>query len=143
MPVLSGNVYSKVLSAIKLKWVVGMLLTGGAMMPDLLYEFLHGAFELLEFSLDLLVEHFFHTDRHTTQIVVFYSMLSMAAFFVYQLFLRLPLWYASCRHHISATGYRVDQAIHEYWRQSTLLGKTRLGLSVMMGGGLMIWILLG
>ncbi|WP_031432880.1 hypothetical protein [Methylomarinum vadi] len=138
MPVLLGNIYLKALLSIKFKWVAGTLLTGGLMQPDLLFEFLHGAFELLEFSLDLLVEHLFHTGRHTTQIIVFYLMLSIGAVFLYRLVGRIASWLAICKRQFIASRNRFVHAFYAYWRRSSLLIKTQLYVGVSLGFGLMM-----
>jgi hypothetical protein len=38
---------------------------------------LHAMFEFSEHALDLIIEHIFHTDPRTTEIIVFYLMLSV------------------------------------------------------------------
>ncbi|MBU2571522.1 MAG: hypothetical protein KJ725_16125 [Gammaproteobacteria bacterium] len=40
----------------------------------LLESLVIGLFEVLELALDEIVEHLFHTSRHTTQVIVFYIM---------------------------------------------------------------------
>lgn len=116
MPVLLGNIYLKAVLSIKFKWIAGTLLAGGLILPDLLFELLRGAFELFEFSLDLLVEHLFHTGRHTTQIVVFYVMPSMAAVLLYRLVSRIPSRLANCKRLGFASRERLVHALHDYWR---------------------------
>ena len=53
---------------------------------ELLLELIHISFEVLEHSLDKLIEHLFHTDLHDTQIIVFYLMWVMAGYPLYRLY---------------------------------------------------------
>jgi hypothetical protein len=61
------------------------------MMPDVAFSLVEstlvGLFELLEFTLDEIIEHFFHTNRHTTQVIVFYIMMGLFIFIAYRVFI--------------------------------------------------------
>lgn len=46
-------------------------------------------FEIVEFSLDEIIHFFFHTSRHTTQVVVFYFMLILLIALAYYLGLKM------------------------------------------------------
>ncbi len=56
--------------------------------PHAVYGVIHslvmGLFEVLELVLDALIEHLFHTSRHTTQIIVFYLMWGMFLYGAYR-----------------------------------------------------------
>jgi hypothetical protein len=85
------------------KTLYGLALTGIVIMitiPDvvieLLIQFIHIVFELLfevadiafewvETLFDHLVEHLFHTELHQTQIIVFYTLMSIIAYPLYYL----------------------------------------------------------
>ncbi|GAB4261434.1 MAG: hypothetical protein Kow0065_11950 [Methylomicrobium sp.] len=58
--------------------LIGAALLAVVTMPGAVFWLLEsivvGLFEMLELILDEIVEHFFHTSRHTTQIIVFYLM---------------------------------------------------------------------
>lgn len=65
-------------------------LAGVLIMPGtafwLLESIIIGLFEVLELVLDEIVEHLFHTSRHTTQVIVFYIMWGLfigAAYWLY------------------------------------------------------------
>lgn len=60
----------------------------------LLHEIVVGLFELLEGALDEIIEHLFHTDRHTTQVIVFYLMWAMFIYGLYRLYRYLKNLYA-------------------------------------------------
>lgn len=125
---------------IKQKLTLGMLITG-LTVPDLLFELLHGTFELVEFSLDQLVEHLFHTDRHTTQIIVFYLLLSMVPFFIFQLSRRLPDWCSACRDNAINTFYYLESKFLDYWTCISFLRKISISLGVLLSFGVMVLVL--
>lgn len=110
-------------------------------MPDILFEFLLGMFELVEFSLDQLVEHLFHTDRHTTQIIVFYLLLSMVFFFIYQTARRLPVWCSACRDNAVDIFYHLENKLSDYWKCTSLSRKIRISLALLLSFGLMVFVL--
>lgn len=114
----------------------------GLTMPDILFELLHGTFELVEYSLDQLVEHLFHTDRHTTQIIVFYLLLSMVFFFIYQMVRRLPVWCSACRDNAVDTFYRLENKLWDYWLCTSLSAKLKIALGFLMSFGLIVLVLL-
>jgi hypothetical protein len=94
----------------------------------LLLELMHVSFELFEQALDLIVEHTFHTDRHETQIIVFYIMLSMAGYGLYKLYklLRtLPRRCRECGESLTAGWLLLKQAISAYWQDLPPAGKAR------------------
>lgn len=70
-------------------------------MPDMAFALVEsivvGLFELLEFTLDEIIEHFFHTSRHTTQVIVFYIMSGMFVYGVYRLFFYLKKLYLNAK----------------------------------------------
>ncbi|WP_020563309.1 hypothetical protein [Methylosarcina fibrata] len=72
-----------------------------------LFEFLHLLFECIEGTLDHVVEHVFHTDRHETQVIVFYLMLTMAAG---------GLWYLGSA--LIKKGRRLKDDLILRWRKS-------------------------
>ena len=65
--------------------------------PETIFGLVHsiaiGLFEILEGALDEIIEHLFHTSRHTTQVIVFYIMWGMFLFGLYRLFQYLKSLY--------------------------------------------------
>jgi hypothetical protein len=45
--------------------------------------FVFHIYELLEFILDEVIHHVFHTSRHTTQVIVFYLMIAIVLSVIY------------------------------------------------------------
>lgn len=77
-----------------IKWLLWLTSTAILIItPDLtvwlghtIFVLLHALFELIEVTLDDIVEHLFHTDRHTTQIIVFYLIWAIVLYSAYRLF---------------------------------------------------------
>lgn len=115
--------------------------------PDVIFELLHGLFELvlqllhtlfdiLEVILDNLVEHLFDTNLHDTQIIVFYILMALGAYGAY-LAWRLSL--KVCRRCMerwthAQTAYKTQ--VSDYWQhlgslkkfQVVLLGTTSISI---------------
>lgn len=76
--------------------IVAMSVTALIVSPEFCYWVVHsivvGLFELLEGILDAIIEDLFHTDRHTTQLIVFYLMWGMFFCFVYILQRYIKKW---------------------------------------------------
>lgn len=77
-----------------IKWLLWLTSTAILIItPDLtvwldhtIFVLLHALFEFIEVTLDDIVEHLFHTDRHTTQIIVFYLIWAIVLYSAYRLF---------------------------------------------------------
>jgi hypothetical protein len=76
---------------------------------DIVYTFLEGIhlfMEMLEQILDFLLEHFFHTERRATQIIVFYVLLifgGLMAFFIWKKLVELwqTFWRFICNDYLA------------------------------------------
>ncbi|MGR9073766.1 MAG: hypothetical protein ACU833_11950 [Gammaproteobacteria bacterium] len=123
----------------KLKFCLAVLITAGLAMPEttaeLAFGAMHALYELVEFSLDLLIEHIFHTDRHTTQVIVFYLMLSMAAGLVYRLSRRLPVWIGAAGDRMVDLHGRLKEGLQKYRSGTAFPVKTKwaAGAAVLAG----------
>jgi hypothetical protein len=106
-----------------------------------LFVLLHQAFELFELSLDLLIEHFFHTDLHTTQIIVFYLMLSMAACAIYILLRALPRWYHQSIEKLNTYCAQQKAEAFDDWHNLSFFGKIKCVLVFITGTtGAFFWL---
>jgi hypothetical protein len=74
-------------------FMFGNLLDGGVWIFHHLAELADILFELVELSLDRLVEHLFDTGLHVTQTIVFYILLAIGAYAGYKLWKVVPHWY--------------------------------------------------
>lgn len=99
---------------------------------ELLLELIHVSFELVEHSLDMLIEHVFHTDLHDTQIIVFYIMLSIAGFALYKLYklLRtLPRRYREVKENFVTGWSQLKIEILAYWQDLPPTRKAKWSMS--------------
>ncbi|MEC4749231.1 hypothetical protein [Methylomicrobium sp. Wu6] len=91
-----------------------------------LLELSHLLFEGLESVLDHLIEGLFETDLHSTQTIVFYILLAIAAYPLYWLGRFSLRLYRRCQQ--TWNGFRAEHPFNpiEYWHGLTLLRKIKL-----------------
>lgn len=106
-----------------------------------LLEVAHLLFELFESALDHIVEHIFHTDRHETQVIVFYLMLSMAFGGLYYLWRRMPRIYHKLKEYLFAAMLQRKTRLVRYWADQSLINKIKL--VALFNAGLTCYILFG
>lgn len=136
----------------RLKIIIALLLVSSLLFfPDVVissildlvhlsYEFLHILFEMLESTLDLVVEHVFSTGLHDTQVIVFYVLMALAALAAYKLWFLVPRFFSYCKCKVVAEKDYCKTQIKDYWsRQSISYKLTLLSalVSVLLG-----WFLL-
>lgn len=92
----------------------------------LLVEFSHALFEVIETALDHLIEHFFHTELHHTQIIVFYIIASVALYIFYWLYRVLPRLFRYVKESLIATWEREKTSISICWQELSLFNKIKL-----------------
>ena len=93
---------------------------------------------MIEFALDVSIEHLFDTDRHTAQMVSFYLMLMIGAFGLYRMACRLPAWYGVGKNYMAACYKRLCQEGIDYWRTSSTTRKLKWGAFLTLGAYLLI-----
>lgn len=81
-----------------------------------------GVFEVLEIVLDEIVEHLFHTSRHTTQVIVFYIMWCMFICAVYWSSHQLKRLYFNAKEEFPEWWFKVREQAAINW-QSLPFGK--------------------
>jgi hypothetical protein len=89
-------------------------------------HFLHLAFEFAEVVLDHLVEHFFHTDTHSTQIIVFYILMVFATVILYWLWRVVPPFCRRCKESLFVYCSRKKAGLLYYWEGQSLSNKIKL-----------------
>lgn len=124
------------------KWYyISAMLFSVLLMPDLVFDLLtqlmHGFFELLEYSLDLLIEHVFHTDRHTTQVIVFYILIAAVGLVVYELARYVPSWHRS----VKIAGSRQFKLLKIEWLSMPLYAKAKFSLGLFVALYVMMLLL--
>jgi len=105
--------------------VIGLLFELLHILWELFVELLDILFEGTESGLDHIVEHLFETDLHTTQVIVFYIMMSVAALIAYRLYLLLPKLYYRLRENLLAAWVWHKTRIRLYWQSLTLINKIK------------------
>lgn len=122
-----GLILAAIITVIAVPDVVFSLLAGVShFVFERIFEFVHIAFEFTELSLDHLVEHFFHTELHQTQIIVFYIMLSFAFYGLYLLWRRVPSFCRRCKRNLF-TAYAFKKAsLLFFWREQSLINKIKI-----------------
>ena len=125
------------ISRTNLKLVIGIVLISlliffSDQIPDFLVwlyhsllELAHTLFELIEETLDILIEILFGTDLHETQIIVFYIMLAIAFWALYKLIRAVPCWYHNLAHYIANAYSEQKEAIISDWQLLTLSEKIK------------------
>jgi uncharacterized membrane protein YidH (DUF202 family) len=103
---------------------------------------LHYLFEFCEHTLDLFIEHLFHTDPRTTEIIVFYIMAFIIGCLVLLLIMALPNWYCkACERLMNYWQEEKTKAV-EKWQNQPLIEKIKWGSALIAGSVVMIfWVL--
>jgi hypothetical protein len=92
-----------------------------------LLMFLHFLFEFCEHALDVLIEHLFHTDPRTTEIIVFYMMAFAIGCIVFKLIKAVPDWCCkSCERLINYWHHEKKMALVK-WQNQPLIEKFKWG----------------
>lgn len=128
-------------STTKIKWFLLSITTAILIVsPDLavwlihtLFELLHALFELVEITLDEIVEHLFHTDRHTTQIIVFYLMWAMALYPAYRIFRYCKRRITELKQAIPCWCRNKRNQAKTHWQQQSLIKKFKLISGCFLG----------
>lgn len=88
-------------------------------------ELLYVSFELIELALDISIEHLFHTDVHTTQIITFYILLFFSLFLLYRIFLLLPGYWRQLKNYTKQQINRSIEKFLRYWHSASWITKLK------------------
>ncbi len=83
-------------------------------------------FEYLELWLDHVIEHAFHTDLHTTQVIVFYILLSCCLTALYFIGRTLPAAYLRLANHQRRFWSRKRASMLYYWSEQSTANKLKI-----------------
>jgi hypothetical protein len=116
-------------------------------MPDVIIDLLHGLlelllaightlFEIIEVTLDALIEHAFHTDLHQTQIIVFYILLLLIFYGLLRLWRAVLGYYRDYKEKWRIAKARHQAQLMDYWQNGGLLKKIQImtGAIVLITG---------
>lgn len=87
---------------------------------------LHLVFEIFEYNLDHVIEHLFHTELHNTQVIVFYTIMSMLAYGGYRILRVLPGFLRRTKTKLMAYALRKKASFLYFWREQSWTNKVRM-----------------
>lgn len=86
----------------------------------------HLLFEFVESTLDVLIELLFETDLRTTQIIVFYIMVAMAATIAFFIWRALKNLYLKLMRTLKNSWLDGKTKLSSFWQRQSLFGKVKL-----------------
>ncbi|MDD1622908.1 MAG: hypothetical protein LUQ11_15640 [Methylococcaceae bacterium] len=105
----------------------------------MMFEVLHNLFEWVELGTEEVVEYIFHvldigdiveylfaTDRHGSQVVTFYILLTIAGYGFYRLWKTLPRLYEVIKQFVLEAWVRRKTQLQLYWLTLPLVHKVAL-----------------
>lgn len=95
------------------------------------FELLFQAFEWFELGVEHLIEHVFHTEHHTSQLITFYFLLGLGGYVVYMLWRVLPELFTYCRQVVGDAWLRRKMEWELYWLSLTLSYKIILAITAL------------
>ncbi|ESS70128.1 hypothetical protein MGMO_125c00020 [Methyloglobulus morosus KoM1] len=102
---------------------------------------LHTLFEFTEHALDLLIEHIFHTGPRTTEITVFYLMLTIYGSIAFRLLKTLTRWYSRFVGALVSKWHHEKENALTYWQNQPSIEKFKFGSIFMASTAIMfLWI---
>ncbi len=90
---------------------------------------LHGLFlcvEFLELNLDHLIEHWFHTSLHATQIIVFYILAAIVLLGLYSLWRIVPAYCIRWKNRLVTFWMRKKASLKYFWNEQSLDSKIKI-----------------
>ncbi len=86
---------------------------------------LHILFEFCEHTLERLIEHIFHADPRTAEIIVFYIILSIGAYVAFKLMQALPQWYGKLAEQLTDYWHNEKTRTVSYWQHQPTAEKIK------------------
>jgi ABC-type multidrug transport system fused ATPase/permease subunit len=88
-----------------------------------LFEVCHLIFEVVELSLDRVVEHVFHTDSRETELIVFYILVVLIALLIFFVWKALVVIVGSISHRFRQDSLLLKEAITNDWEGMAITSK--------------------
>lgn len=121
---MNKPIYQKFLFHLSLFGLVVSILAGFYdVIFGYLFEFCHLIIEVIEMSLDKLVEHTFRTDPRDTQIIVFYILLVLGGFAIFYAWKTLVYVFGSISHVVCQDCLVLKEAMATDWEAMTITRK--------------------
>ena len=93
---------------------------------EITLHILHLGFEFVEYNLDHFIEHTFHTDLHTTQVMAFYTLLALGIGILYLLWRIVPPAIQRLYKNQIAFWTRKKASVLYYWHGQTAADKIKI-----------------
>jgi len=124
---MQNNIYRKCLFHLSLLGVAASILVSfyDVIFGSLL-EFFHLIFEVVEMGMDRVVEHFFDTDLHQTQLIVFYILLTIGGFLIYFAWKVLATMCSGLAKNIYADWSELVAAMARDWKAMSMINRVIL-----------------
>lgn len=127
--------------------IAGLMLIAVIALPGVMFHvFLsvaHIFFEVLELTLDELIEHMFHTSHHTAQVIAFYLLFFAALYGLYRLLKALPTLYCRLKTHVTEVWSDRRRHASEFWHSQRLTAKLKLTvIGILSTTGLLMLLLI-
>ncbi len=91
-----------------------------------LWEFLHLIFEVIEMTLDRIIEHLFETDLRQTQLIVFYILLAIGAILIYLVWKVLVQLFMGVGRNLGNDWSDLREAIAGDWQGMSMINRVIL-----------------
>lgn len=93
---------------------------------EITLHLLHLGFEFVEYNLDHFIEHTFHTDLHTTQVMAFYTLLTLGVGILYWLWRVVPPAIHRLYKNQISFWNRKKASVLYYWNGQSLADKIKI-----------------
>lgn len=107
---------------------------------EMIIEGAHVLFEIAEVFLDKVIEHTFHTELHTTQIIVFYILIAGIFFLLKAIWGKLrrvvPRYIQECKDTFGSTKALYKVQVEDRWQDLMFFQKMKMyavGVSLVVG----------
>jgi hypothetical protein len=134
---VNGAILAAVIIVLAIPDVVfGLLVEFVHFLFELFLHILHLSFEFIELNLDHLIEHFFETDLHQTQVIVFYVILSFIVYGLYRLWRSVPPFCRRFKQNLFRAYQFKKASVLFFWREQPLFNKIKIvviGIAAIAG----------
>jgi hypothetical protein len=100
---------------------------------DLIIELLHIGIEAVEYSIELLLEHIFHSNHQQSEMIIVNIAIILALYGFYRFCLVLPRLYKGFKNKIKTVWLSRKQSEVECWCALSLNRQIKVGLTYLVG----------
>ncbi len=91
-----------------------------------IFELLHLGIEVIELSLELVLEHALHTNHHQSELILFNLAIILVLYLLCRLYFKVPQIYTRFKRNRSAGWLKFKRRETTYWRSLPLNRKIKL-----------------